>query len=225
MLVEDPDGVVLNQPTNVAFVGDDLTSIAISSLGGVSRGTATTALEGLGQGGAARRNGRIERVPAAWKTRTVDFGRGAREVVSIPWGDVSTAYYSTGIPDVTTYAALGRPTAALLRLSRHLGPVLRSAPVQRLLRWIVRRSAPGPSAAQRRQSRSFTWGQVRDESGATATARLALPDGYTLTARTAVGAAERVMRGEVAPGFQTPARAFGADFILSFEGVELFDAA
>ncbi len=36
VLAEDPDGVVLNQPANVAFIGADLDRIGVSSLGGWS---------------------------------------------------------------------------------------------------------------------------------------------------------------------------------------------
>jgi sugar lactone lactonase YvrE len=34
VFAEDPDGVVLNQPANVAFIGPDLDRLAVSSLGG-----------------------------------------------------------------------------------------------------------------------------------------------------------------------------------------------
>ena len=38
-------------------------------------------------------------------------------------------------------------------------------------------------------------------------------EGYTLTAETAVAAAERVLRGELKPGAWTPSRAFGPRFV------------
>ena len=47
VLVEDVDGVSLNQPTNVAFVGDDLTTLAISALGGWSISLLDAGLRGL----------------------------------------------------------------------------------------------------------------------------------------------------------------------------------
>ena len=47
ILAEDPDGVVLNQPANVAFVGERLERIAVSSLGGWSIVTAPTPFRGL----------------------------------------------------------------------------------------------------------------------------------------------------------------------------------
>ena len=47
----------------------------------------------------------------------------------------------------------------------------------------------------------------------------ATQEGYSLTAAAALDAAKRVAAGEVEPGFQTPSRAFGPDYILTFDGV------
>ncbi len=62
-------------------------------------------------------------------------------------------------------------------------------------------------------------GQARNKAGQTVRTRLRTPEGYSLTAATALDAARRVAAGEVKPGFQTPSRAFGADYILTFDGV------
>jgi gluconolactonase len=47
VLAEDPDGVVLNQPTNVAFMGDDLELLVVSSLGGWSLVVTDAGMRGL----------------------------------------------------------------------------------------------------------------------------------------------------------------------------------
>jgi gluconolactonase len=47
ILVEDPDGVVLNQPTNLTFIGPALDRIAVASLGGWSIMTADVGVTGL----------------------------------------------------------------------------------------------------------------------------------------------------------------------------------
>ena len=60
-------------------------------------------------------------VPAAWRTRKVDFGRGPRTVVSIPWGDVSTAYHSTGIPNIEVYTTATWPLLLAMKASRLFG--------------------------------------------------------------------------------------------------------
>lgn len=197
------------------------TALELAFVGGagLSRGTATTMAMHAGDGGAVRRGGRITRVPAGWRTRPIDFGDRVRTCVTIPWGDVSTAYHSTGIPDITVYTAVSRAGVRALRASRWLAPVLGSGPVQAWMRRAIRRRPPGPSPEQRARGVSRLWGEARDASGRTARSRLTAPEGYTLTAMTAVAAARRVLAGGVAVGFQTPSRAFGADFILDMPGV------
>ena len=191
--------------------------------GRMSRGTATTALERIHQGGLVRRGGVFTPVPAAWRTRVIDFGRGPRSGVTIPWGDVATAWHSTGIPDIEVYMAMPRSLRLLLRTSRGFGPLLGSRPVQSLLRWRVRSGPPGPTEEERRRGWAFLWAEAEDEAGRRAVSRLKTPEGYTLTALTAVRIAERVLAGECPPGFQTPAKAYGADFILGVEGVQRTD--
>ena len=85
------------------------------------------------------------------------------------------------------------------------------------------RSPPGPSVEARRLGRSRLWGEVRDDQGKQAISRMETPDGYTLTAETAVGAVRHALAGDYKAGFQTPSLAFGADFILEFEGVQRED--
>ena len=183
---------------------------------GVSRGTATTMIENIAAGGAIRRGGAIQRVPAAWRTREVDFGNRIRHCVTIPWGDVSTAWHSTNIPDVTVYTAVPRSSVRMMRLARPFLPILGTAPLQRLLKRRVAARSAGPSAARREGAESRLWGEVRDARGAVRRSRVVAPDGYTLTAMTAVGALQRMLGGGVAAGYQTPSTAFGKDFILEF---------
>jgi short subunit dehydrogenase-like uncharacterized protein len=193
--------------------------LAFQSSGGLSRGTATTMVENISRGGAVRRQGRIVPVPAGWKTIQVDLGRGPVTVTTIPWGDVATAWYSTGIPDIEVYT---RTTAAMrlaLTASRYLGRLLSSAPVQRMLKGRIRGGPPGPDAAARARGVSHIYGEVSDASGRTVRARLHGPEGYTMTAHTAVAAAERVLAGGATPGFRTPSLAFGSSFVLGIEGV------
>ncbi|MGI9055052.1 MAG: saccharopine dehydrogenase family protein, partial [Pyrinomonadaceae bacterium] len=81
----------------------DRLTLAFHGLGKISHGTQTTMTMNLGKGGAVRRDGTITKVPAAWKTREIDFGESIEKGVTIPWGDVATAFYSTGIPNIEVY--------------------------------------------------------------------------------------------------------------------------
>lgn len=185
---------------------------------GLSRGTATTMIQNIGMGGAVRRGGRITRVPAGWRTREIPYGDRPRLSVSIPWGDVATAWYSTGIANIEVYTATSRSAVRALRLSRYLGWLLTTAPVQRYLLGRVRAGAPGPSEQQRARAQAYLWGEAWDDDGRRVASRLRTPDGYTLTAITAVAAVRRVLGGTAPAGYRTPSVAFGADFILEVEG-------
>jgi short subunit dehydrogenase-like uncharacterized protein len=194
-------------------------SLAFKALSRPSQGTMRTTIEGLSSGGKIRQAGQITAVPSAWKRRQVDFGRGPVQVVTIPWGDVSTAYYSTGIPNIETYLAAPAGLRAGLSLSRYLQPVLRLGAVRRLLQTLVKSLPEGPNAEERTRGLSLLWGEVADTAGNRCISRMRTPEGYQLTAQTAVSAARKVLSGRVLPGFQTPSLAFGADFILEMEGV------
>ena len=198
-------------------------TLAFRAGGGPSRGTALTMADGLHRGGMVRRGGVLTPVPAAWKVRHFDFGRGPVACMTIPWGDVWTAWNSTGIPDIEVYMAAPLGLRALSRAARLAGPILGSAPVQRLLAAAVRRLVSGPTAEERASGRARLLGEVEDGSGRRASARLIVADGYTFTARSAVACAERLLEGGVPAGFQTPSLAFGADFVLSIEGSERED--
>jgi short subunit dehydrogenase-like uncharacterized protein len=198
-------------------------NLAFRVIGRASRGTTATALEGLGRGGAVRRDGMI--VPAGYALRKVDLGRGPVDVVAIPWGDVSTAFHSTGIPNITVYTYLPPLARRFMWLGRLLMPVMATRPLRAALGRLARRQPPGPSADERRRGLSLLWGEAMDSDGGRAVSRMRAPEGYTFTAVSAVHIAEKVLAGEAMAGFQTPSRAYGADLALELDGVVREDIA
>lgn len=198
-------------------------ALAFHSTEGFSRGTLTTVVENIDRGGLVRLDGALTPVPTAWKTRDIDFGRGSRAAVTIPWGDVSTAFHSTGIPNVAVYLAAPLGLRVGLVLSRPFGPLLGSSGVQSFLKRRIQAGPAGPTTEQRARSRSFLWGEVTDGNRGRAVSRLQTPGGYTLTALTSLAIVEKVLDGQAPPGFQTPSRAYGADFVLTIEGVSRQD--
>jgi len=193
-------------------------ALAFHGIGRPSRGTAATMAMNLHRGGAVRRDGRIVPVPLAWRVREMDLGEGPVRCMSVPWGDVFTAHLSTGIPDIEVYMAAPPRLILAARLSRWLRPVLGLPVVRRAAVRLARRRSPGPTAEQRKRGRSLLWGEVEDGEGRRAASRLRCPEGYTLTARSAVEVARRVEKGEARPGFATPSLAFGPDFVLELPG-------
>jgi short subunit dehydrogenase-like uncharacterized protein len=200
--------------------------LAFAALGAMSRGTAKTVLETMPSGGRARIDGKIERVPAAWKAREIPFANGRLWAMSVPWGDVASAYYSTGIPNIVVYAAMPHRRIARIEKWRWAMPLFSLAPVKALARWQIDRQAAGPTDEERKQGKAQLWGRVHDADGHELSATLTTMEGYTLTAHTAVEAVRRVVAGEVATGFQTPSTAFGKEFILAMPqtSVEFIEA-
>jgi len=192
---------------------------------GLSHGTATTMVMNIGQGGAVRRGGQITRVPMAWQSRDVEFSDRVRHCMTIPWGDVSTAWHSTKIPDITVYTAASRRAVKMMRMLRPFVGLIASPPGQALAkRWIDKRGA-GPNAETRRKGRARLWGEASDATGNVVRARLDGPDGYTMTAQTAVAAVRKVLSGGLSGGYHTPSMAFGKDFILEIAETSREDLA
>ncbi len=192
--------------------------------GGVSHGTATTMAEGIPNGGLVRQDGRLTRVATAWKTREIDFGDGKpAHCMTIPWGDVVTAYKSTGIPNIMVYMGVPQGAARFLRLVRPALPILGTRPAQAILKKRIDRAPAGPDDQAREKGSNELWGEARAADGKTVVSRLRTPEGYTLTARMALRIASKVCGGELTPGFQTPSTAYGKDLILELPGTERMD--
>lgn len=189
--------------------------LAFAGTGAISPGTAQTMLENLPRGGRVRIDGRIVPVPAAWKTKTVPFREGPRSTVTIPWGDVASAYLSTGVPNIEVYMAMPEVQIRWLRRFRPLLPLLRLPLPESLVRGVLRRFMLGPTSRPAGELRGSFWVQMANDRGETVQATLTTPGGYQLTVQTALASLERVLGGQVTPGFATPSRAFGDDFILS----------
>lgn len=184
----------------------------------ISRGTFRTMIDGMGEGGAIRREGRIVKVPVAWDVRDIPFSVGIRTAMTVPWGDVSTAYHTTRIPSIRVYMAA--PPAQVKRLRRMAGllPLLGRWPLRPLLQFAAR-SRKGPDLAARERGRMHIWGEAVGIDGRSVSATIDTPEGYAFTVASALHAIEEI--GSVRPGTWTPSRAFGKDFARAIEGVEV----
>lgn len=189
--------------------------LAFTSIGGaVSHGTATTMAEGLGQKSAVRKDGVITPVPLGHKGMWVNFGPKKFFVMTIPWGDVSTAYHTTGIPNIETYTGVPPKTFKMLKWQWAFNWLLRTEFMKKQQLKKIKSKPAGPSDEQRAKAKSLVWGEVTNANGQTISASLTGPEGYTLTAITSLIIARKVMDGNFKPGYQTPAGCYGEGLIL-----------
>lgn len=196
----------------------------IKSIGsGVSRGTARSGVENSHRAGRIRRDGKIVSVPNLYDSKDVDFGRGPTRLVTMGWGDVSTAYHSTGIPNVTVYMGFPKVMISLMKFMRVAGGLLYSRTARDFVKWLIGIFlAPGPSREKNKTGFSLIIAEVTD-GNKIIHARLRTPEAYHLTALTSVEIMKRILAGDFKPGFQTPSKVYGADFILQFDGVQRED--
>lgn len=182
----------------------------------VSPGTAKTAAEGIALGGRVRRDGRIVRVPHGHRTRRIDFGDGLRTAVTIAWGDVSTAFHTTGIPNIEVYAAVPPAAALAAAFGNLLGPLMALPPVRDA---VARRAGAvrGPDAEARAGRPSFVWGEA-EAAGLRRTCRMRTANGYDFTVSSALGVVASMLGRPPPPGFCTPSRLMGQDFASSLPG-------
>ena len=182
----------------------------------MSPGTAKTVIESLGHGTMGRRDGRVVEIPL--EIREIDFGRGVRRSMCVSWGDVSTAYFTTGIENITVYWPASDATIRKLRFAWLARPLLRQAWLQRRIKREIDRKVKGPSTEQRQQQPVHVWGEVSDRSGHTVTARMTTANGYTVTQLAPVAIVEHLMRHDAEAGSTTPALLMGRDFASGLPG-------
>lgn len=186
-----------------------------------STGTAKTMVEGIGQGGRIRRDGLIVADAPGSRTRQLPLAANGRLGMAIPWGDVSTAFHSTGIPNIEVYTTTSPGQLRLVRLLHSARWLLSWGPVQYLLKQQIQKRVKGPEPAARGRATVHLWGEVRNAAGHSAQLWMRTPEGYTFTAESAVRAAERLLSSPVPAGFHTPSQAFGARFVTELPGVVL----
>jgi short subunit dehydrogenase-like uncharacterized protein len=209
--------------------------LALHSPGRASSGTLQTVVEGVSGGLRIRRGGRLQEVSpgAAGFRERIDFGPevqegpmagrlgGERTVAPFTWGDLSTAWRTTGIGDITCYLSVPPRQARLLPL---VLPLVQRAmavdPLRRFVRGRVAARPGGPDEEARRVGRTRVWGRVEDDGGAWREVVAEFPEGYRFTGMAGVRALEEVLA--LPPGTNgtlTPAGTFGAEWVFGLPEV------
>lgn len=192
-------------------------TLGFESKSPLSPGTAKTAIEGLAKGGKVRIDGQLTDVPLAYKTRSINFGNGEKLAMTIPWGDVSTAYYSTGIPNIEVYIPAKEKLITLMKKINWIRWVFHFKLVQN---WLKNQASKqtGPDEKQREQQCTWVWGEVSNPSGACKTARIKTANGYALTVTGSLMTVKFILNNQVKPGYTTPSLLLGDDAVTKLPG-------
>ncbi|MBI3784381.1 MAG: saccharopine dehydrogenase NADP-binding domain-containing protein [Deltaproteobacteria bacterium] len=198
--------------------GADRLRLAIRGLATATRGSSKTLIQHAGLDLTMRRNGELIRVPPGSVARQFDFGDGPERCVCVPWGDVTAAFFSTGIPNIEVYFDATLMREVLMATSRNFGWLLRLPVWQTWLKTYTEFFPDKPLALQPVAPDMRLVAEASDGQRRFA-ARLQTPEAYQFTGIVAATITQRVVGGDLEVGFQTPSRVYGPDFILGFDAV------
>ena len=202
----------------------DATHLALGfdSRSGFSPGTAKTSAEAIPHGGKVRKDGKIVTVPLAATTRKIDFGGGEKLAMTIPWGDVSTAFHNTGIADIEVYIPASPGLVKQMKRMNWIKPILGLGLVQKFIKSRIEKKVKGPDQATRAKLTTFVWGEVKNAAGEVKTYRIEVANGYEVTADGSVMVAQALL-GEHAKssGYHTPCTLLGDDLVEKLPGSKL----
>lgn len=193
-------------------------TLGFDSRSGLSAGTAKTTIEAMRKGGRVRHDGEIKQVPMAYKTREIDFGDGAKLAVTIPWGDVSTAFHTTGIPNVEVYIPTSEKQIRMMKAANLAKPLLGLSMVQDVLKKRAEK-VDGPDEEKRSTTPAFVWGEAVNAQGDVAIAKTKTANGYTLTIWGSLACVCHVLMTRNLPGgAYTPSKLMGNELIERLDG-------
>jgi short subunit dehydrogenase-like uncharacterized protein len=175
--------------------------VAMHVSGGLSRGSAVSAMGSVTAETLARADGKLV-ARSAGAIRQLDFGGGAVDCFQVTLPDLITIWRSTNVPDIETFVHVtgdGFPQGDLSALP------------------------DGPSAQERLANRYQAVVEVTDFDGVVVRSVLDTVNGYTFAATAAAEAGRRVLAKEARPGFQTPAMLFGNGFAETIADTTIVD--
>lgn len=188
----------------------------LNKRGKISRGTWLTTLEFLGGTGKIRRHGKLIDSKIGEFTVNLKINDFSFSGISIPWGDVYSSYYSTGIKNVEVYLALPKVVVKLRPLLLFFLKILKVQVIKNIVANYIKKNFTGPTKEERDSTEAYVWGRVEDAEAEKFEEVYQVLEGYNLTAKGAAECAERVLKNSLQPGTYTPSLAFGSDFMDLF---------
>ena len=197
-------------------------NLSIGGLSQISSGTAKTAIENITKSFLVRKDGKITQLKNPLYGKA-DFGKGEVETVSVSWGDVATAFYTTGIPNISVFFQLTNQTKKIIKMNSFVKWILSLSPIENKLKSQIEKKFKGPDKEVRENAKGIIFAEVSNSSGKKMSSKLITPEGYKLTSITALEIVKKISNGDVKLGYFTPAMLYGTELITNIEDVTLTD--
>jgi short subunit dehydrogenase-like uncharacterized protein len=197
---------LLSEPTRL--------SLGFATFGKASRGTIRSVLRLAAETGYSRRAGELVAATSASETRTFRAdGKDYRLINNALMGDVITSFMTTNIREITAYSYY--PWMLVQFMKGRMG-WLRTL----VMRYSDLLFAPGPSGDELDSQHTYSWAQVEDARGRSATVVIRGPQAYICTVKAIGRIIDQLARNNVNPGF-TPPSFYGRGLIEGIDGVRI----
>lgn len=184
-----------------------------------SMGTTRTAIQSIGDGSIYRKNDQIVGVGLGHGMRQIQFAKGPKWAVCVPWADVFTTQVSVGIPNVMVFGAMPWIMCASMKLANPIKGFLAKPANQKRLEALANKVlSDGPDEQARASAPTGFWGQVKTPDGRHCSATITGPSVYTLTADLSTAVALVSETCDKEGGYYTASLLIGADFLSNREG-------
>ena len=218
LVIEHDDGsevtIDVNQANNSDTAPDEVP-------GGISPGTSKTMLRMLPDLGWVRRSGELVQVPLAAEQKWFQFDDKRRHCMSIPWGDVETAYASAGFENITVFTEAAPEQAQWTRRISPIAGVFRWAWVQKLADKLIDKYIQGPDFDTRQEAQMTLVGVASDDQSKSKTLLARCDEGYDFTVTSSLYFVESLLAHKILPGAYTPTQAVDVDILIDMLGIDI----
>ena len=203
----------------LAFAGADRKTA--EQAGGISPGTSKTMLRMMPEGGKLRRNAEIITVDLAEIAKFVQFADKRRFCMTIPWGDLVTAYHSAGFDNIAVYTEVSPQQAKWMKRLTPVVKLFKFSSLQRLFDRMIDKYVSGPDQA----AMDSACMQLSAEASKQGQCQLRLfaecDEGYAFTAKSALYFVESLLAQKIMPGAYTPSQAIEPSEIIEMLDIQL----
>ncbi len=188
--------------------------------GGVSAGTAKSAIAQAPMGSFIRENGELKKVPQFSISKDFHLEGKSMKLFALPWGDVYTSYLSTKIPNIKVFTFFPENVVKLGKFTQPTSFLLKNKIFLKLAQSMIGTFVKGPTKEVREQGRTLVQARVRNARSQEILVQIDTLEGYRFTSESALLAVQKLARKPIGPGFFTPSLAFGKNFVLEIQGTK-----
>jgi short subunit dehydrogenase-like uncharacterized protein len=91
--------------------------------------------------------------------KVVDFGEKQLFCMTIPWGDVSTAFFTTGIPNIKVFTGVPKSSYNIMKFQFLFNPIVKTKFVKGKIQEYVDQKITGPSKEKRKKEHRIFMGR------------------------------------------------------------------